>query len=38
MSGMDKMLDANEEFLLGTWHESAEGLARNGDERKLVSI
>ena len=38
LSGMDKMLDASKEFLLGTWPESAEGLVRNGDKRKLVSI
>ena len=28
LSGMDKMLDASEEFLLGTWPESAEGLVK----------
>lgn len=33
---MDVLLASDDNFLLGTWLESAKKLARNGDERKQV--
>lgn len=33
---IDVLLSSDDNFLLGTWLESAKKLARNGDERKQV--
>lgn len=38
LSDMDDLLGASEEFLLGTWLESAKDLATSDEERKLVSL